>query len=187
MATKKRLNSESQSEKHEDSVFQGELSRERKIMNLIVNTSIILMSTLMGGLSQVMVDTMGAAASGVAGALSGEETAEQVSQEFDQKRPEIDEKMKAMISDLRKDVYVQLGQKGKEIDPFLSEPVFDIGLQKVDKYNFKLPKLTEELDDTSLARYAQLLVIEDPDFSELFGELGDWMNTLPKFPEKIDN
>jgi hypothetical protein len=187
VATKKRLNSESQSEKHEEGVFQGELSRERKIMNLIVNTSIILMSTLMGGLSQVMVDTMGAAASGVAGALSGEETAEQVIQEFDQKSPEIDEKMKAMISDLRKDVYVQLGQKGKEIDSFLSEPVFDKGLQKVDKYDFKLPKLTEELDDTSLARYAQLLVIEDPDFSKLFGELGDWMNALPKFPEKIDN
>jgi len=98
--------------------------------------------------------------------------------------PEINEKMKTMISDIRKDVYVQLGQKGKEIEPFLSDPVFDLGPKKVEAYEFKLPKLTEELDDASLASYAQLLVSEDPCFSALFDESGDWMNALPKISEK---
>jgi len=184
---KERVGSERQGEQDRDVVSPREPGRERKIMNLIVNTSIILMSTLMGGLSQVMVDTMGMAASGMAGAMGGEKAGEEVSQEFEQKRPEIDEKMKTMISDIRKDVYVQLGEKGKEIEPFLSDPVFDLGPKKVEAYDFKLPKLTEELDDASLARYAQLLVSEDPGFSALFNELGDWMNALPKFPEKSNN
>ena len=175
---------EKQDKPKKDELLLNETSREKKIMNLVVNTSIILMSTLMGGLTQVMVDTVGAAASGMAGAMGGEEAGEEVSQEIEQKRPEVDKKMKEMISEIRKDIYSQMVQKQKEIEPFLSDPVFDIGPQSVDKHHFDLPKLTEELDDASLANYTQLLVTEDPAFSEMFKEITEWMNTLPKFPEQ---
>jgi hypothetical protein len=157
--------------------------RAQKVMNTMTNTSIILMSSLMGGFTQVMMETMGTMASGMAGAMGGEEAGEEVSNEFRQKLPEVDEKMREMISEVRKDVYAQLDQKREEIEPHLSDPSFDLGPEIVDGYDFGLPKLTEELDDSSLVQYSQLFVSEDPSFIEMFGKLTDWMNTLPKFPD----
>jgi len=181
---KKASKIEKQQEK--SGVIQGETSRGRKVMNLIANTSIILMSTLMGGFTEIMVNTMGTAVSGMAEAMGGEEAGEKVTQELEQKRPEINEKITKLISDARKDIYAQMGQKQEEIEPFISDPVFDVGPKKVDEYDFNLPKLTEEIDDASLAQYTQLLLSEDANFSELFNILGDWLNSLPKLPEKTN-
>ena len=173
-------------EERGDAVLSGETGREKKIMNLIVNTSIILMSTLMGGLTEAMMNMTGAMASGMAGALGGEETGEEVRQEFKAKLPEVDDKMKAMISDVRKDMYLQMEQKKSEIAPHLSDPVFDVGPSKVDEFDFGLPKLTEELDDGTIAQYAYLLVSEDKTFGELFGAVSDWMQNLPIPPKKTE-
>ena len=158
--------------------------REQRVMNAIINTSIILMSVLMGGFTQIMIETTGAMASEMAGAMGGKEAGEKVNKEFKRKLPEIDEEMKAMISDVRKDVYTQIKQRRKEIEPVLSELAFDLGPKIIDGYDFKLPKLTEELNDSSLAQYSLLLVGEDPGFTEMFKELTNWMNNLPKLPEK---
>jgi hypothetical protein len=158
--------------------------REKKIMNSIVNMTIILMSTMMGAFTEIMVKTTGTLVSGMAGALGGEETEKEVSEEVKQKLPEVDEKMKIMISDIRKDVYVQLEQKSKKIAPLLSDPIFDVGPKTIEKYDFKLPKLTEELDDDTLAQYTQLLVSENPNFRKMFKKLASWMNNLPKSPSK---
>jgi hypothetical protein len=158
--------------------------REKKIMNTIVNTSIILMSTLMGAFTEVMVNITGAMASGMAESISGKEVGDQVHREVKQKLPEVDEKMKKLISDVRKDVYVQLGQKAKEIIPLLSDQTFDVGPRIIEKYDFKLPKLSEELDDSALAQYSQLLASEDSGFATMFKELTSWLNSLPKFPDK---
>ena len=128
----------------------------------------------------------GAMASGVAGAVGGEEAESEVSKEFKAKLPEVDYKMKAMISDVRKDMYVQMEQKKSEIEPYLSDSVFDVGPSKVDEYDFDLPKLTEELDDGTMAQYAYLLISEDQTFGELFGAVSDWMNTLPMPPKKTE-
>jgi Spy/CpxP family protein refolding chaperone len=153
--------------------------RETKIMNAIVNTSIILMSTLMGGFSEVMTKASDAMASGMAEAFGGEKTGEEVHQEMQQKMPEVNDKMKAMMSDLRKDIYSQIEKKRKEIEPFLANPVFDEGLKKIEQYDFGVPKLTEELDDDALAKYNQLLVSEDPAFAQLFTALAEWIKKLP--------
>ncbi len=162
----------------------GSTDRESKIMNVIVNTSIILMSTLMDGLAGAMMNLTGAMASGMVEAVGGEKAGRKVKNEFKEKQPEMNEKIKSMIADVRKDVYTQMGQKRKEIEPFLSDIAFDIGPKTVEEYDFKLPKLTEELDDDSLAKYARLLIIEDKDFAEMFEKLTTWMNSLPKFPKK---
>ena len=116
----------------DDGALHGKKSREKKILNLIVNTSTILMGTLMGGFTEVMMNVTGSMASGIAGAVGGKEAEEKVDREFKQKLPEVDDKMKAMISDIRKDLYVQIEQKRKEIEPFLSDPIFDVGPKKID-------------------------------------------------------
>ena len=174
---------------NEDKSGQNEVKtiREKRIMNAVVNTSIILMGTLMGGFAELFMNASGAMASGMAEAIGGEEAGEEVSQEVKQKLPEVNDKMRAMMSDMRKDIYLQIEQKRKEIEPFLSDPVFDVGPKKIDEYDFGLPKLTEELDDDALAQYTYLLVSEDATFAELFGALSEWINTLPALPSKTDN
>jgi hypothetical protein len=161
--------------------------REKGIMNAVVNTSIILMGTLMGGFSELIINASGVMASGMAEVIGDPETGEEVRQEVKQKLPEVNDKMRAMMSDMRKDIYLQIDQKRREIEPFLSDPVFDVGPNKIDEYDFGLPKLTEELDDDSLAQYTYWLVSEDATFAELFAALSEWINTLPALPSKTDN
>jgi len=165
--------------------IQSNTDRAQRIMNVMINTSMILMSTLMDGFTQAMMETTGAMASEMARAMGGEEAREEIDMEFHQNLPEVDEKMKAMISDVRNDVYDQFTQKRGEIEPFLTDKAFDLGPKIIDGYDFQLPKLTEELDDSALMQYARLLVDEDPHFCEMFNELTNWMNTLPKFPDKV--
>ena len=159
------------------------LDRERKIMNSIANVSILMMSIMMDAFSGLMVNMTGAVASGMAGAVGGEEAEAKVKEEVEQKLPEANEKMKAMVSDVRKDIYLQFGEKRKEIEPYLSDSVFDVGPKIIEKYDFNLPKLTEELDDASLTQYTKLIMTEDSKFGEMFKALTEWMNTLPQPPK----
>ena len=162
----------------------NELNREKEIMNAVINTSIILMSTLMGGLAEVVAEAAGTMVSEMAEIAGGEKAKEEAEKEFKQELPQVSEKMRSMISQMRKDLYEQMEQKRKEIKPFISDPIFDVGPQTVEKYDFGIPKLTQELDDSALAQYSYLLISEDTTFGELFNALGDWMNNLPKFPDK---
>jgi hypothetical protein len=186
MARKKLSNTKNQATQTIATAMQTKTEREEKIMSAMVNTSVILMSTMMGAFTQVMLNVTAAMASGMAGAMGGEEAGEKVNEEIKQNLPEVDEKMKAMISDLRKDIYAQMGQKRKEIEPLLSDPVFEVGPKIIEKYDFKLPKLTQELDDAALAGYSQLLVSGDPRFAKMFMQLAKWINSLPKPPEQIN-
>ena len=94
--------------------------------------------------------------------------------------PEVDAKMKAMISDIRRDIYAQMRQKKQEMKLMFSDPVFDIGPKIIEKYDFKLPKLSQKLNDNELAQYSKLLVNEDLRFVKMFKELTQWINSLPK-------
>ena len=163
---------------------KNDLNRESKIMNLMINTSIILMSTLMDGFAEIFMGATGAMASGIAEMAGGEKAKEETEREFKKKLPQISDKMRSMISEMRRDLYEQMEQKRKEIEPFLSDPIFDVGPKAVEKYDFGLPKLTQELEDSTLAQYSYLIVSEDAAFGQLFSELGDWLNNMPKFPDK---
>jgi F0F1-type ATP synthase membrane subunit b/b' len=183
MARKKLSNTKNQTPKIQNTTLQNKADREDKIINSMVNTSVILMSTMMGAFAQVMVTATGALASGMAEAMGGKEEGDKVNGEIKQKIPEVDQKMKAMISDIRKDIYSQIGQKRKELEPFLSDSVFDGGPKIIEKYDFSLPKLTQELDDNVLAQYSQLLVSGDIRFAKMFKGLAKWLNSLPQPPK----
>ena len=162
-------------------------NRERRIMNTVANVSVILMGTLMGGFSELMVDATGEMASGMAEAFGGEEAGDEVRERIKTEKPEVYGKIKELMSDVRKGIYEQIEQKRLEIEPFLADPVFDLGPKKVDEYDFGLPKLFEELDDIILARYVLLMESGDAKFGELFQALSQWMNSLPSFPGKTDS
>lgn len=158
--------------------------REQKIMNAVLNTSIILMGTLMGGFSEMMVKVTGALATGLAEAFGDEKAGRKTSSEMSQALPKVSDEMKKMMSDMRKDMYAQMEEKKKEIEPFLSDVTFDKGPQLIESYDFGLPKLIEQLDDETLAQYSYLLTNEDAKFVKLFGELTDWLQSLPSLPKK---
>jgi DNA-binding transcriptional MerR regulator len=147
--------------------LQSMTVRNKKIMNLIANTNIILLSTL-EDLADLMMDSMGAVAAGIAEAID----------EVEQDPPEANEKVKAVVSNVRQDVYRQMKQKKDSIEKYLPDPRFDDALKIVDAYEFKLPKLTEELDEATLTAYLQLLISENPKFNEMFKKLTTLMNEM---------
>jgi F0F1-type ATP synthase membrane subunit b/b' len=180
MVRKKSSNTKNQSPKKRDLETTSESVLEDKIIYAVANTSVILMSIMMGAFTQVIGSTMGTMASGMAEALGGKEASDKVDQEIKQGLPEVDAKMKTMISDLRKDIYAQMIQKRQELKQMLSDPTFELGPKIIEKYDFNLPKLTQELDDNALTQYSQLLISENADFAKMFKELTEWMNSLPK-------
>jgi F0F1-type ATP synthase membrane subunit b/b' len=153
---------------------------EEKIIYSIANTSVILMSTMMGAFTQVLGSTIGAMASGMAEAMGGKEASDKVDQEIKKEQPELDAKMKSVISDIRKDIYSQMKEKKQELEQILSDPTFQVGPKIIEKYDFNLPNLTQELDDNTLSKYSQLLVNEDERFGKMFKELTEWVSSLPK-------
>ena len=155
--------------------LQSLIVRNKKIVNLIANTNIILLSTL-EDLADLMMDSMGAVAAGIAKAIDGEAVTDVY--EAEQEPPEVNEKVKAVVSDVRQDVYRQMEEKQVSIEKYLPDPRFDDALKIVDAYEFKLPKLTEELDEASLTAYLQLLLAENPKFSEMFKKLTTLMNEM---------
>ncbi len=157
--------------------------RTRQIMNTMANTGIIMMVTLMDGFAHTMIGAAGAMASGMAEAFGDEEASDQVAEDIENKMPEAKEQMMGMVSEMRTQLYEQMAQKADEITPLLSDRIFDKGPEIVEVYEFGLPKLTEELDDETIAEYAKLLVQEDKYFTEMFGELTAWMNSLPQLPK----
>ena len=161
----------------------NEPDRTRHIMNTMANTGIIMMVTLMDGFAQTMIEVAGGMASGLAETFDGEEASDQVAEDIEEKMPEAREQMMNMVSELRTQLYEQMAQKAEEVGPLLADRIFDKGPEIVDVYEFGLPKLTEELDDATIAEYAKLLVQEDKYFTEMFGELTVWMNSLPQLPK----
>ncbi len=87
--------------------------------------------------------------------------------------------MKNLISETRIKIYDPIEKQKAKMQPLLSDSAFDAGPNIIEKYDFNLPKLTEQLDDTSLARYTVLLAGDDPQFSKMFQELTCWMSSLP--------
>ena len=155
--------------------LQSMIVRNKKIMNLIANTNIILLSTL-EDLADLMMDSMGAVAAGIAKAIDGEAVTDVY--EVEQDPPVVNEKVKAVVSEVRQDVYRQMEDKKGSIEQFLPDPRFDDALKIVDAYEFKLPKLTEELDEATLTAYLQLLITENPKFNEMFKKLTTLMNEM---------
>jgi len=184
MTGEKRSNTAKHSSENENGNSQSVPTRETKIMNTVVNTSVIIMSAMMDAFGEIMVQSTNTMATGIVNALVREESGEEIKKEFEQQMPKVNETMKTMVCDIRNDIYGQFKKKEKEILPFFSDTEFDVGPKIVEKYNFNLPKLTDELDDKTLAQYTLLLVSEEPLFTEMFNELTRWMNRMPKFPEK---
>ncbi len=149
--------------------------RTARIINTVLNVSVIMMVSLMDGMTDMMMGMTGA----MAGAFGGEEAEEEVQEAI----PEAKAKVREMISEVRTDYRAKVQARLDEIEELIVDPAFDAGPEIVDIYEFGLPMLTEELNDEEIEQYVRLLVQEDKYFTEMFGELTRWMGTLPELPK----
>jgi hypothetical protein len=159
------------------------MDRETKILNILCNTSILLMSALteafsdfFTGLSKEMVHAL-TTSMGVS-----EEKTMDMNTEMNTLKRELPKQMMEQMVTLKADMAKQLQVKKQEIGKIIADPAFDKGITIAEKYDFGLPPLTQELDEISLLRYIALMKAEHPVFLKMFQELVEWMKSVPQPP-----
>ncbi|MDE1857753.1 MAG: hypothetical protein KGI26_01625 [Thaumarchaeota archaeon] len=153
------------------------LSRDEKVENLVTNFSMIMMG-MFEGVFSAMAAGLAEAMSGMAEALSGNPSAISKSD-----KAQMDAKLRDVFAGLRKEVSKGFANKNEQFGAFIKDPSFDAGVRIVESHDIGLPKLTEHLTDTDLARYVVLVQNEDPKLAEMMAELGEWQKTTPRFTQ----
>jgi hypothetical protein len=145
--------------------------RETKILNLICNTSLLLMALVTEAFSEMFTNLSKEMITALTTSLGATDS-------LQEKLPQhLREELIAMKKDLSK----QLTEKREEITPLLADTRFDTGITIVERTPLPLlPPLTQDLDERSLLSYLILLQTNDPHFTRMFQELLEWMKTIPQ-------
>jgi len=167
-------------------IAKGTLNdREEKILNVMVNTSILLMSLmteafsdLFAGMTEGMVQAVGSSLG------MSEEDTKQGSEKMRNLTTKIPQEVRAQMMSMKTDIRKQFQERKPEIQHLLIDPVFDKGIVIAESSATRLPKLTENLDEVSLLGYLALLKAEDPRCTKMFQALMEWMKTVPQPPQK---
>jgi hypothetical protein len=157
--------------------------RETKIINVLCNTSLVLMAMLTEAISTVFTTLSKEMITALSTSFGGGDDAMKNRDDLDKQIPE---QLRKELMTMKQDFSKQLHEKRQELGPLLADPRFDTGIAIVERSSVSLPKLTQELDERSLFGYLALLLADDPSVTTLFKELFEWMNTLPQ-PEKTEN
>jgi hypothetical protein len=172
-------------------VAVNDLTREEKLENLIMNHSMIFMGMFeeaFSTLAEKMTEAFAEGTPAVADALAGDAVSGASGARGAGKKPgeEIPLQVRIQIEDLfwgiRDEASSQLPKEAGVFKRYVSSPVFDKGLEIVERYDFARPKLTEKLSDEVLASYVFLLQSRDKDLERMFEELAEWQANLPKPP-----
>jgi len=138
--------------------------RESKILNIMLNTSILLMALMTDAFSDAFTGMASGMAHAVTAGVGGAE-----------KEPTTDESLRRTKTEFPKPMIIQMLQmiRGK-----ITDPTFDIGITIAERYNAGVPPLTNDLDEQSLLRYLTLLKANDASCTKMFQELMEWMKTV---------
>lgn len=155
--------------------------RETKILNLLCNTSLVLMTMLTEAVSQVFTSITKEMVTALS---TGMGSSQDVSANLNDLEKNIPEKLRAELMTMKNDLQKQLNEKKQELSGLLSDRRFDEGIAIAERASVSLPRLTQDLDERALFGYLALLQAEDPAVSAMFKDLFEWMNSLPKFDKK---
>jgi hypothetical protein len=154
--------------------------RETKILNVLCNTSILVMTMMTDAFSEIFTTLSKEMMTTVATSLGApEESTKKINALHQQIPDDLRKELMTMKNDLQK----QLHEKKLELGSFLKDPLFDKGVSIAEQTTLPLPKLTTDLDEVSLFGYLTLLKTNDAQATTLFQQLFEWMNSLPQ-PEK---
>lgn len=151
--------------------------RETKILNLLCNTSLLLMSMITEVFSQVFTSLTKEMITALTTSVGAPYDTTGNLEDLEKNLPDtLRKELMTMKSDLQKQLY----EKRQDLGMLLSDPRFDTGIKIVERTQLALPELTRDLDERSLFGYLALLKTEDPQVTSMFKELFEWMNTLPQ-------
>ncbi len=155
--------------------------RETKILNLLCNTSLILMTMITEAVSQVFTNLTKEMVTALSASFDAPQDTSGTLDELEKNLPDtLRKELMTMKSDLQK----QLNEKKQDLGSLLADPRFDTGIAIVERVSLPFPKLTTDLDERSLFGYLALLQTENPQVTAMFKELFEWMNTLPHLGKK---
>jgi len=168
----------------------GTMTRDEKVENLLFNYSMILMATFeeaFANLASTMTEALAKTGAAMTeamtssfGASSEGETDNGPSMKLDDLGPRTSEKVKEAFAEIRTQAGADFSTKDKSIKKIAQDPVSDEAVGIVERFDFKIPRLTERLSDDDLAKYMALLKKEDPELMKMLKQLAVWQEKLPQ-------
>ncbi len=155
--------------------------RETKIINVLCNTSLLLMAAITEAFSEVFVNLSKEMMTALTTNL---EQGKNHRKSIDDLHTQLPKHLREQLITMKKDLAKQFSEKKQELGPLLTDRRFDHGITIVERIPFPLPKLTKDLDERSILGYLALLQAQDPRFTPMFQELLEWMKTLPQPSDK---
>jgi hypothetical protein len=160
---------------------QVTLDRETKILNIICNTTILLLSMMTEAITSVFTTMSNEMVTALATGLGApEDTTKEIQKKTHDAQQGLPEQMRAQVLSIKADIAVQLKEKKEQIVPLLADSRFDKGIAIVERYEYNLPRLTGDLDERSLLAYLALLQQNNEQFTKMFQELVEWMKNVPQ-------
>jgi len=155
--------------------------RETKILNVICNTTILLMSVMTEALTSAFTKLSKEMITTIATGLGAPaDTMKEIHDETDNIQNELPKQMREQLLAMKLDITAQLKEKKEKFAPLIADRRFDEGIAIVERYNFNLPNLSCDLDERSLLGYFALLQENNEQFTKMFQELLEWMKKLPQ-------
>jgi hypothetical protein len=154
------------------------LDRESKILNVMLNTSVLLMALMTDAFSDVFAKMASGMTQAIATGFGDAEKEPNTKKNMQQVETEFPKQMITQILQMKTDMKKQLRAKKDEIERKIADPKFDSGITIAEQYNFGVPNLTSDLDEQSLLKYIVLLKAQDARCTRMFQELMDWMKTI---------
>jgi hypothetical protein len=174
-ATKKRINQKNQATAED---------RETKVMNIMCNTSILLMSLMTEAFSDLFTKMAEGLVHAVTTSLgASEEGTKEGIEKIQDLKTKIPQQLREQMITMKTDISNQLQAKKHDIQTLIADSCFDKGITIVESFRTQLPKLTQDLDELSLLSYIALLKANDPQCTKMFQELAEWIKTIPQPPE----
>jgi hypothetical protein len=154
------------------------LDRESKILNVMLNTSVLLMALMTDAFSDVFAKMTSGMAQAIATGFRGADKEPTTKENIQQVETEFPKQMVTQIVQMKTDMKKQLDAKKEEIGNKIADPRFDEGITIAEYYDVGVPNLTNDLDEQSLLRYIMLLRANDDQCTKMFQELMAWMKTV---------
>jgi len=155
--------------------------RETKILNVMCNISILLMSLTTEAFSDIFTKRSKEMVNAITTGLST--SASNVNENHgttDNIQDELSKQIREQLLAMKVDINAQLREKKEKFVSIIADRRFDEGIAIVERYNFNLPKLSCDLDEHLLLGYLTLLQENNEQFTKMFQELLEWMKDLPQ-------
>ncbi len=157
------------------------LDREAKIINIMSNTSILLMVLMTEAFSDLFANMAEGMVNAFASGLDSSGKAKEDSiEKINDLKKQIPKQVIEQMVNMKAEINEQLQAKKQEIKSLIADPVFDEGIRIAERYKIGLQQMTQNLDEFSLFGYIALLKANDPTCTKMFQELMEWMKTVPQ-------